>query len=152
MTDSVEIQHASDTGFHPSDEAFQHWISLVLARLQKSGSVVIRLVDEQESQQLNSQYRHKNSPTNVLSFPFDAPVQVKDNHLGDLVICVPVVNREAGEQGKSANDHWAHMVVHGMLHLLGYDHINDNDAQIMEQQEIILLARMNIHNPYETEN
>lgn len=151
MSIVAEIQHACEDADVPDDESLQQWVELVLEELGRAGSLVIRLVDEAESQQLNFQYRHKNAPTNVLSFPFEAPVQVEDNYLGDIVICVPVVIREAAEQGKPANWHWAHMVIHGMLHLLGFDHINEVDAKIMEQQEITLLQKLGINNPYESE-
>lgn len=150
MSDSAEIQHVSSDKNVPDDELFQRWSSLVLTSLGQAGSIVIRLVDEAESRQLNQQYRDKDSSTNVLSFPFEAPEQVEDNHLGDLVICVQVVNREAAEQAKPAGWHWAHMVVHGILHLLGYDHIDEQDALEMEQQEIRLLKQLDINNPYET--
>lgn len=152
MTAQVEVQHASEEDCIPDDEFFMRWVDVVLSMQKQTGSVVIRLVDEAESQQLNSQYRHKNAATNVLSFPFEAPMQIEDDHLGDLVICVPVVNREAVEQGKPVNSHWAHMVIHGMLHLLGYDHINEEDAEVMEQQEISMLKQLDINNPYEYEN
>ena len=150
MTNSAEIQHISLDNNLPDDEQFNVWVDAVLKHLHKQGKVVIRLVDEAESQQLNDQYRQKNAATNVLSFPFEAPEFIEDDHLGDLVICVPVVNREANEQGKPGQSHWAHMVVHGMLHLLGYDHINDKDAELMENTEISILKQLGINNPYES--
>ena len=152
MSSEIEIQHASTDNNVPDDELLQHWTQLALKNQEKMGSIVIRLVDEAEIQQLNQQYRHKNAATNVLSFPFEAPLQVEDNHLGDIIICVPVVNSDAQEQGKPANWHWAHMVVHGVLHLLGYDHINDEDAGIMEKHEISILQKLGINNPYESDN
>jgi len=110
--------------------------------------VVIRLVDEAESRQLNHDYRGIDRPTNVLSFPFEAPAEVQLPLLGDLVICAPVVAREAVEQGKAAKAHWAHMVIHGVLHLLGYDHQADDEAQQMEQRERELLYRLHFTDPY----
>lgn len=150
MTNNAEIQRISQDNNVPADEQFAVWVDKVLDALQKHGKVVIRLVDEAESQQLNSQYRQKNAATNVLSFPFEVPEFVADDHLGDLVICVPVVNREAAEQAKPGESHWAHMVIHGMLHLLGYDHINDKDAELMENTEISILKQLGITNPYES--
>ena len=149
---AIEVQHASAEMELPADELLHDWAMLVLKQQGRAGSVVIRLVDEDEIKQLNHQYRHKNAATNVLSFPFETPAQVEDDHLGDLVICAPVVNREAHEQGKPLEWHWAHMVIHGVLHLLGYDHINDEDAAIMEQHEIQMLQQLGINNPYESEN
>ena len=94
------------------------------------------------------QYRQKSGPTNILSFPFEAPEHIELNLLGDLVICAPVLEVEALEQQKDLYDHWAHIVIHGVLHLLGYDHITDEDALIMEEKEIYLLNELNIKNPY----
>ena len=149
---TVEVQYVSDEEAVPDEQSFSRWVSQVLTVLNKSGSVVIRLVDEAESRQLNSQYRHKNAATNVLSFPFEAPEQIEDDYLGDLVICVQVVIHEAAEQGKPVNWHWAHMVIHGVLHLLGYDHINDEDAEIMEQKELRILKPLALPHPSETKN
>ena len=149
MMDEVEIQKVYSAGYSPSDEKISQWFKLVIKLLQKNGTLVVRLVDETESRELNRQYRGKDSATNVLSFPFEAPPNIEDNHLGDLVICVPVVNREAIEQNKSKEHHWAHIVIHGILHLLGYDHIEDNDAIKMEQLEIDILDKLGISNPYE---
>ena len=156
MTAAAEIQHASSDENIPGDNLLQHWCAAVLTAMGQSGEVVIRVVDEAESQQLNHQYRHKNAATNVLSFPFEKPdfpaEQEEENYLGDLVICAPVVYRESQQQGKPLAWHWAHMVVHGMLHLLGYDHIEDTDAEEMEQQEISILQQLGIDNPYESDN
>ena len=144
----VEIQHACDAPEIPADKDFQQWVHHVLEQQQGSGSVVIRLVDADESQALNHQYRNKDYATNVLSFPFEAPEFIEEHHLGDLVICVPVVNREAVEQDKQASAHWAHMVIHGMLHLLGYDHESEAEADEMESIEIKLLEKLGVNNPY----
>ena len=114
--------------------------------------LTIRLVASDESQQLNHEYRGKNKPTNVLSFPFEAPPEVPIPLLGDLVIAVPVVAEEAREQGKTLDAHWAHMVVHGCLHLLGYDHIKDDEAEIMENLEREILAGLGFDDPYSEEH
>jgi len=109
----------------------------------------IRIVDEEEMQDLNRQFRHKDKPTNVLSFPCELAPEVELNLLGDLVICAPVVAMEAEQQGKSVEAHWAHMVIHGCLHLLGFDHIHENDAIEMEALETAILAHLGFPPPYE---
>jgi len=147
---AVDVQNVSQEQSVPDEEDFRRWSELALVDSGKTGfSVVLRIVDEPESQQLNADYRNKNYPTNVLSFPFEMPEFVEEQHLGDLVICAPVVNREATEQHKELDAHWAHMVIHGMLHLQGYDHIEADQADEMEGLEIDLLQQLNINNPYE---
>ncbi|TNC83722.1 MAG: rRNA maturation RNase YbeY [Thalassolituus sp.] len=110
--------------------------------------LTIRLTDEEESQALNSEYRGKDKPTNVLSFPFEMPPGIPLELLGDLIICVGVVEQEAKEQEKTTEAHWAHMVIHGCLHLLGYDHIKDDEAEEMEALERDLLASLCYPDPY----
>lgn len=150
MKSIVDIQNACDTQQLPSTEQFQQWVDTALASVTKQTfELTIRLVNSDESQQLNNQYREKDKPTNVLSFPFEVPEGIELNLLGDLVICASVVEEEAKVQNKALFDHWAHMVIHGCLHLLGYDHINDTDANEMEALEINILATLNISNPYE---
>ena len=114
----------------------------------KESEIVIRIVADAESAKFNEQYRHQSGPTNVLSFPFEAPNGMALNLLGDLVICAPVVEKEAEQQHKSIDAHWAHIVIHGVLHLLGFDHTNDYDAEIMEAKEIGVLKKLKIDNPY----
>ncbi|WP_026374618.1 rRNA maturation RNase YbeY [Aestuariibacter salexigens] len=148
----VDIQFASDAPELPSSEDIQRWVN---AALNESGDITepqeltVRVVDSDESQQLNQQYRGKDKPTNVLSFPFEAPPGIELNLLGDLVICADVVKREADEQHKPEMHHWAHMIVHGVLHLLGYDHIQDDDAEVMESREIAILSQLGIDDPYQ---
>jgi probable rRNA maturation factor len=134
----------------PSAEQVEAWANAVLAA-ENTGEqeVTVRFTDDEESQTLNHEYRGKDKPTNVLSFPFEVPPGIEMNLLGDLVICVPVIMREAQEQDKTPTNHYAHMVIHGILHLLGYDHIDDADADIMEAKEIRILASLNIGNPYQ---
>ncbi|MCP5161549.1 MAG: rRNA maturation RNase YbeY [Hahellaceae bacterium] len=144
----VDLQLASSGQTLPDEAQLQHWATLALQGEQPM-EVTIRIVDEPESQELNNAYRGKDKPTNVLSFPFEAPPGIEINLLGDLVICAPVVNREALEQHKTQEAHWAHMVIHGMLHLQGYDHIEDEDATIMESIEIKLLRELGYPDPYE---
>lgn len=145
----VEVQNASECPSPPTPERFQHWSEAALRGKQETAEVLIRLVDEAESAQLNAEYRGKHYPTNVLSFPFEVPPGIPNTHLGDLVICAPVVAREASEQGKSAEAHWAHLTVHGVLHLLGYDHIEDSEAERMEAEEIRILQNLGFSNPYQ---
>ncbi len=111
--------------------------------------VVIRIVDAAESAALNQTYRHKTGPTNVLSFPFEAPPGVPVDILGDIVICAERVEQEAHEQGKSLEAHWAHLVIHGMLHLQGHDHSEAPAAAVMEQREIAILNTLGFSDPYE---
>jgi probable rRNA maturation factor len=149
MTLAVEVQRASNSRKIPTKTSLAKYAEATLDSRLGAAKLVIRIVDEPESQALNRQYRGIDKPTNVLSFPFEAPPQVPSRHIGDLVICAPVVEREAAEQGKPLEAHWAHMVVHGVLHLLGYDHQTDADAETMEGLEIAILGRLGFPNPYE---
>jgi probable rRNA maturation factor len=133
----------------PTLAQFQHWLDSTLLPENDGVELTIRLVNKNESQQLNAQYRNKDKPTNVLSFPFEVPAGIELNLLGDLIICADIVEKEAIEQNKTLTAHWAHMVIHGCLHLLGYDHIDDTDAQNMEALEIDILAKLGFNNPYE---
>ena len=148
MTIELDIQRISTANNLPSDVQLQEWTTAALAHTQSDFELTIRLVDVVESQQLNKQYREKDKPTNVLSFPFDVPEGVELNLLGDIVICAQVVAQESLEQNKELHTHWAHMVTHGCLHLLGYDHISDSDAAEMESLEIKILAKQGFNNPY----
>jgi probable rRNA maturation factor len=147
----VDIQTASAEPV-PAEEDIRTWIA---AALQGSDSpeeveVSVRLVDIDEMARLNEDYRGKKGATNVLSFPADLPAELSLPLLGDIVICAPVVRTEAAQQGKSPSDHWAHMTVHGTLHLLGYDHIDEKDAIVMEALETEILAKLNISCPYQS--
>ena len=132
----------------PNEQAFINWISPALPKNGTVYELTVRIVDEEESQTLNNQYRGKDKTTNVLSFPFEVPDGIDIPLLGDLIICRQVVELEAEEQNKTLFHHWAHMVIHGTLHLCGYDHINEDDAQEMESLEISILAKLDIPNPY----
>ncbi len=149
MTLYLDLQLATQAQDLPSQAQLEAWVT---AALQGAGreetELTIRIVDDAESQALNSQYRGKDKPTNVLSFPFEAPPGIALPLLGDLVICAPVVAQEAQEQGKTLAAHWAHMVIHGTLHLLGYDHIKDQDAERMEAKETALLDSLGYPDPY----
>ncbi len=144
----VDVQNVSNSANLPDSDRIQIWIDAALADYPQDSEIVVRIVDEEESGQLNSQYRHKTGPTNILSFPAELPEGVDLDLLGDLVVCAPVLEREALEQGKKLDDHWAHIVVHGVLHLLGYDHIEDDESAVMEDKEIEILRVLNIRNPY----
>ncbi len=135
----------------PTYEDILLWLDSTLAKFKPQAEVTVRVVDEQESQELNHDYRGKDKPTNVLSFPFEAPPGIDIDLLGDLVICKQVVEREAIEQNKPPISHWAHMVVHGCLHLLGYDHIEDQEAYEMESLETEIMKSMGYSDPYITE-
>ena len=141
----------------PSAEEFERWITHVLAQVSDLDQAVpieigIRLVDKQESAELNSAFRKKTGPTNILSFPYnESPAGLPVYLLGDLVICAPLVAEEAHQQNKPLLAHWAHLTVHGTLHLLGYDHIADDDAADMEALEIELLSELGFANPYAIE-
>ncbi|MEY3807446.1 MAG: hypothetical protein RI893_422 [Pseudomonadota bacterium] len=144
----VEIQVIFQSKGQPEQQHIQRWVDAALADIEQDTEIVVRIVDEQESAELNEQYRHKTGPTNILSFPVEVPEGIELNLLGDLVICAPVLEKEAREQGKLLADHWAHIIVHGVLHLLGYDHIDDSDAELMENKEIAILNQLQVNNPY----
>lgn len=146
---TVDIQYASeDDGELPSEEVLKAWANAALAEHQGSAQLTIRIVGREESRQLNETYRHKAGPTNVLSFTFGEPELLQPPLLGDVVICAPVVVAEAREQGKAVQAHWAHMVIHGVLHLLGYDHENQDDARRMAAEERKVLAGLGYGDPY----
>ncbi|AKJ41876.1 rRNA maturation RNase YbeY [Pragia fontium] len=135
----------------PSEEEVQRWLDAAVLPFQQEAEVTVRLVDVDESHQLNHTYRSMDKPTNVLSFPFEAPPGMEMPLLGDLVICRQVVETEATEQNKILLAHWAHMVVHGSLHLLGYDHITDDDAEEMESLETEIMQELGYSDPYASE-
>ena len=135
----------------PSSASFRGWVNAALrgAKYRKPAELAIRVVDIAEGRALNRDYRAKDYATNVLSFPAELPPELKLPLLGDLAICAPVVLHEATEQGKQPRDHWAHMTIHGVLHLLGYDHIEDSEAETMEALETRILAVLGIADPYQ---
>lgn len=155
MTVMVDLQNASGLRRVPLKREFTRWAAAALDQLEPAhptgaatkSRLSIRIVDEAESAQLNSHYRHKQGPTNILSFP--VPEGLPDTLLGDLAICAAVVAREAGEQHKSLDAHWAHMTVHGVLHLKGYDHEDPAEADAMETLETRILERLGYQNPYQ---
>ncbi len=150
----LDLQLATEAGDLPTETELRRWVGLALRQRTADSELTIRLVDAEEGQELNRTYRHKDYATNVLSFPAEVPDGPDGEPLldipllGDLVICVPVVEREAREQNKALEAHWAHLVIHGCLHLLGYDHIDDEEAEEMEGLERQLLAELGYPDPY----
>ncbi|KOQ91966.1 rRNA maturation RNase YbeY [Pluralibacter gergoviae] len=145
----LDLQVAcEETSGLPEEALFQRWLDGTVSAFQAESEVTVRLVDEAESHELNLTYRGMDKSTNVLSFPFEVPEGMEMPLLGDLVICRQVVEREAKEQGKPLEAHWAHMVVHGSLHLLGYDHIEDDEAEEMEGLETEIMLALGYDDPY----
>ncbi|MEZ8229878.1 rRNA maturation RNase YbeY [Vibrio splendidus] len=132
----------------PTEQDIQLWLDKTIPQFQENAELTVRIVDTEESHQLNHDYRGKDKPTNVLSFPFEVPPGMELDLLGDLIICRQVVEKEAEEQNKPLLAHWAHMVVHGSLHLLGYDHIEDDEAEEMESLETEIMQTMGFEDPY----
>jgi probable rRNA maturation factor len=145
---NIDIQYAIASDGLPDAERVRRWVQHVLRERMANAELSIRIVDTAEITALNSRYRHKDGPTNVLSFPYEAMPGIESRLLGDIVICAPVVMAEAIAQGKTPEAHWAHMVVHGLLHLLGYDHAHDLEADEMEEIETALLAGLGYPDPY----
>lgn len=146
MDSGIDIQIATREHPHPSPEQLRQWAEAALEG--QLGEVSLRIVDEAEIADLNARYRQRQGSTNVLSFPFECPPGVPLAFLGDVVICAPVVAREAKEQGKTETAHWAHLVVHGVLHLRGFDHLTPEDAERMEARERAILAELGFPDPY----
>ena len=165
----LELQNPCEYTSIPDLEVLEHWANAALQKdndTENALSVVVRIVDAEESARLNNDFRGKNYATNVLSFPFEKPSlelleeygidpsqldELDDNHLGDLVICEPILQKEAAEQNKSSEQHWSHLLVHGLLHLQGFDHISDGEAEIMETLEVEILGKLGFGNPYNEE-
>ena len=144
----VAVSYAAPRAGVPASTSFRKWVAAALKGRIRQADLAIRIVDEREGSALNRHYRGKDGATNVLSFPAGLPEGVKLPLLGDLVICAPVVAREAAEQGKPVAAHYAHLTVHGVLHLLGWDHEDDKDAEAMEQLEREILAGLGLPDPY----
>jgi probable rRNA maturation factor len=147
MTIEVDVQRACDFAALPEDEQFAAWARAALADRQQA-ELTVRLVDREESRDLNNRFRDKDRPTNVLSFPAGLPEELGISLLGDVVICAPLVAEEAEDQGKTLADHLAHLMIHGILHLLGYDHQEEAAAEQMEQREVEILSTLGVANPY----
>lgn len=145
----LEIQIESQSKKIPLEKQFKSWVDAVLKNDEQDSEIVIRIVDEDEMIQFNDQYRDKNGTTNILSFPFEVPDGFESPLLGDLLVCAPVVEVESRQQNKKLEHHWAHLIIHGILHLLGYNHIDDVEAEEMEALEINILSTIEIDNPYQ---
>lgn len=145
----VDVQIATADDNIPSDEDLRSWVAAALPEDRLASEITIRVVGTDESQALNAQYRGQDKPTNVLSFPSELPPELQIPFLGDLVVCAGVVEKEALDQGKTLLAHWAHMIVHGTLHLLGYDHETDAEADNMEALETQILSDLGFPAPYE---
>ena len=150
MIIDLQIACEQESGL-PTAEQIEQWATAAVQPQSDEVEMTVRIVDEAESHALNLNYRGKDRPTNVLSFPFECPDEVELPLLGDLVICRQVVEREAQEQDKPVMAHWAHMVVHGSLHLLGYDHIEDDEAEEMESLETQIMTGLGFVDPYLSE-
>lgn len=144
----MDVQIASSADDIPASAVFERWAGDALGNTLGSAQICVRIVDEAEIAELNESYRGRTGPTNVLSFAFDATECTEPPLLGDIIICAPVVAREAAIQGKTLEAHYAHMLVHGILHLLGYDHENETEARGMEDLECAAMHTLGFANPY----
>ncbi len=153
MQVDIEVQRASGASGLPDDSQFQLWAEAVPFDFAGICVLTIRLVDEHEARRFNRDYRNRDYATNVLSFaadlPVELPAEIRQSTLGDLLICAPLVASEAVERDRSEMDHWAHLTVHGILHLMGYDHERADEAAKMESMEKNILAGLGISDPYE---
>lgn len=150
----IDVQYAIEKSSSlPSKEQISTWVNNTLSRHETDGGLTVRITDEAEITELNRDYRNQDKPTNVLSFPMDLSIELAEeigiSMLGDIVICAPVVEKEATEQNKPLQSHWAHMLIHGTLHLLGYDHIDDTEAEEMESLEIEIMHKLGYKDPYQ---
>ena len=149
---NMDIQNVSNFNSLPAKEVIIEWAKQALDKKHQNAEVTLRIVDIKEGLQLNQEWRKKNEATNVLSFPVGEKIEQAPDLLGDIVICAPIVEQEAKEQGKNNEAHWAHLIIHGMLHLQGYDHETNEEASIMESREIQILKNIGYENPYKVES
>ena len=148
MSINIEIQYATEINDLPEEGLIKKWVNSSLNGYIENAELTIRIVDKAEGAQLNEKWRNAQGPTNVLSFLYSDLNETTKSIQGDIVICAPLILREAAEQKKSIDAHWAHIIVHGILHLLGYDHDNENDANEMESLETSILGKLKISDPY----
>lgn len=153
MVCHIDLQHACDDLIPIEDAKLIDWAALPLKEHRDKAELTLRLVSPQEMTKLNFRYRQQNKATNVLAFPSTIPYAIDLDYplLGDVIICPAVLEAESLELGKPLSHHWAHIIIHGVLHLLGYDHIKKNEAKLMQSEEIKLLARLGIADPYNIE-
>jgi probable rRNA maturation factor len=151
MTLIVDIQMASASEEAPDPQSIERWVSAAINNQRDSTELSIRIVDTEEGRALNEQFRGSTGATNVLSFPFENESPEPLPLIGDIVICAPVVRKEASDQNKTLNAHWAHMIIHGVLHLLGYDHQNETDANLMESLETEIMQGLGFPPPYSSQ-
>jgi probable rRNA maturation factor len=151
MTLIVDIQMASASEEAPDPQSIERWVSAAIDNQRDSTELSIRIVDTEEGQALNEQFRGSTGATNVLSFPFENESPEPLPLIGDIVICAPLVLKEASEQNKTLHAHWAHMIIHGVLHLLGYDHQNETDANLMESLETEIMQGLGFPPPYSSQ-
>ncbi len=150
MSVEVDVQYAVMADGVPSVSDIETWIGAVVRGRRENVQLTVRIVDEEEGTELNERWRQARGPTNVLSFPSEGLEAIAPDLLGDVVICAPVVESEAREQGKSLTAHWTHMVIHGTLHLLGFDHVDEDHAREMELLEAQILKELGYSDPYES--
>lgn len=154
MSFYIDLQHACGKPIPVSDELLIHWATMPLLEEKGSAELTLRIVDADEMRQLNHSYRQQDKTTNVLAFPSSLPDTITLDYplLGDVIICPEVLQQESVEQNKPLEEHWAHIVIHGVLHLLGYDHIKDSDALVMQALETKLLTTLGFADPYQIED
>ena len=145
----IDLQNNSDSARLPAEADMIRWAAAAVADRRDQAEISVLIVDTEEGAELNQQWRGKEGPTNILSFPSDLPEELRLPLLGDLIICAPVVEREAVEQEKTLESHWAHMIIHGTLHLLGFDHIEDDEAGEMESLETDIMQTLGYPDPYQ---
>jgi probable rRNA maturation factor len=148
VTIDLELQIATSIQTLPHPAQIREWVNVALWKRVDTAELTIRIVDEEESTQLNEQYRHKVGPTNVLSFPYVEQPGIISRYIGDIIICAPLVETEAKTHNKPLLAYWAHMVTHGILHLLGYDHITDEESTDMQGVETAILHQLGFPPPY----